>query len=107
MFRAGIQRLDPASPATTGRVQRAGHQVQALRRGLLGGEVTAGAHVNDRPRRAGDSDRVGAEDTPDLDVVVQERDELGQALRNRLMIAGYVLPDLSPNSPVAPRPARR
>src|SRR5581483_11295351 len=66
----------PFGSAASGRVEGPGDQVQALQRGLLRGEVPAGAH---RPAVPGVErlDGVGTTDDPaDLHVVVQERDEL-------------------------------
>src|SRR5450631_1951876 len=84
-------------PCLTGtfRAQGPGDQVQALHRGLLGGEVSAGL---DRPAVSGVQALDGvrrADDLADLDVF-QERDELAPGVcAMSLMIAGYRLPHLS------------
>lgn len=74
---AGFQRMAQRALAPAGRVQRTRHEVQAPQGGLLGREVASGpdrAPVAGVPR----VDRVGrADDLSDLDVVVQERHELG------------------------------
>jgi YhgE/Pip-like protein len=73
----GLPPHGPPCPAGPGGVKGPGDQVEALERGLLGGEMPAGF---DCPAVAGVErfDRVcGADDRADLQVVVQERDELG------------------------------
>src|SRR5262249_57326964 len=66
----------PANPASPGGVEGAGDQIDALQRGLVGREVPACPHG---PTVSGvealDGVR-GADDAPDLDVVVEEGDEL-------------------------------
>jgi hypothetical protein len=73
------RRLPPYGPpglSGAGGVEGPGDQVEARQRRQLGGEMASGL---DRPPVAGVQrlDRVrAADDRPDLDVVVQERDEL-------------------------------
>ena len=69
----GLSPDHPACPAPAGGVKGAGHQVQALQRGLLVGEVPTGPHGPAVPRVDG-LDGVGRVDhLPDLHVVGQER----------------------------------
>ena len=80
VFRVGFQRHAPAGLSGALGVQRSHGQVERLQRGLLVREVTAGANgpaetsiqVLDRVRRS--------QDLADLDVVVQERHELGPSI---------------------------
>jgi hypothetical protein len=72
----GLPAHRPSGPASPCRVQAAGHKVQALQRGLLAREMAPGSHG---PPIAGVQrlDRVrGTDHLPDLDVIVEERDEL-------------------------------
>jgi len=71
-----VSTCGPSCPAFTGRVQRAGGQVEALHGGLLVGEVAADPHgppvaCIQRLNRIR-----AANDLADLDVVVQEWHEL-------------------------------
>ena len=76
----GFQRHVPAGLSGALGVQRSHGQVERLQRGLLVREVTAGANgpaetsiqAFDRVRRS--------QDLADLDVVVQERHELGSGI---------------------------
>ena len=71
----GLPARAPSYPSLAGGVQRADGQVHALERGLLVGEVAAGADgaLESRVERF---DGVGrADHAPDLHVIVQERHE--------------------------------
>ena len=71
----GLPAHRPPGAACPGRVQAAGHKIQALQCGLLAGEVAAGP---DRAPVAGVQgfDRIrGADHLPDFGVVVEERNE--------------------------------
>ena len=71
----GLPPDHPACPAPAGGVKGAGHQVQALQRGLLVGEVPAGLHGPVVPRVDGLGGVGRADHLPDLHVVGQERYE--------------------------------
>ena len=80
VFRVGFQRHAPAALSGALGVQRSRGQVGRFQRGLLVREVTAGANgTAETSIQAFDRVR-SAQDLADLDVVVQERHELGPGI---------------------------
>jgi hypothetical protein len=82
----------PSCPPGPGRVQAAGHKIQALQRGLLGRKMTSGPY---RPSVAGIQRLDGvrrADHLPDLEVVIEERNELGPGVPPQPDHAAIFLP---------------